>query len=182
MHYLIVPGYGDSGPDHWQTLWEKILRDTSRVVQKDWFNPSREEWVESLDGCVRDLKIPTVIVAHSLGVVTTVHWLLKSRAMGSLPRTVKGLFLVAPADADAVPLAKDFAPVPLQKLPLPSCVVASENDQYVTIERARVFAESWGSVFYDVGALGHINSESRLENWEQGMKLLEAFEKGANLQ
>ena len=88
---------------------------------------------------------------------------------------------MAPADVDKLDLAKDFAPVPLQKLPVPSCVVASENDIYVTIERARQFADAWGSMFVDVGCLGHINADSNLGEWEQGRKLLAEFEKTLGL-
>jgi len=176
MHYLIVPGLNNSGPSHWQSFWVNSLPDASRVYQRNWDHPLKEEWIETLDKTIANLESDTIIVSHSLGVVTTVHWLLQKSAEGTLPANVKGAFLVAPADADAVEFICDFAPMPLQKLPVPSCVVASENDPFVTIERARLFAKSWGSILFDVGNLGHINAKSNLGEWPQGREFLKQFE------
>ena len=177
MHYLIVPGYGNSGPDHWQTYWEKSLPDASRVQQRSWESPKKAEWVDSLDKAVYSLKSDTIIVSHSLGVATTVIWLQMGAAENRLPGCVKGVFLVAPADVETIDIVEDFAPMPLEKLPVPSCVVASENDEYVTIERARLFADSWGSMFFDIGCKGHINALSNIGEWEEGRALLKEFEK-----
>lgn len=40
---LIIPGWGDSGPTHWQTLWERANPAFRRVVQRDWEYPVRSE-------------------------------------------------------------------------------------------------------------------------------------------
>jgi predicted alpha/beta hydrolase family esterase len=63
--------------------------------------------------------------------------------------------------------------MPLYKLPFPSIVVASSNDEYVTLERAKHFADSWGSELINAGNLGHINSSSDLGNWPFGISLLQ---------
>src|SRR5205085_1538774 len=36
---LIVPGLHGSGPDHWQTWFERQLSDCIRVTQSDWTDP-----------------------------------------------------------------------------------------------------------------------------------------------
>ena len=177
MHYLIVPGYSNSGPTHWQTYWANNMPDASRVEQHDWEHPHKADWVDTLDRTVAALESDTVLVSHSLGVATTVLWLMQKAREGTVPAKVKGVFLVAPADIDVIDIVEDFAPMPLEKLPVPSCVVASENDEYVTIERARLFADSWGSMFFDVGRKGHINALSNLGEWEEGRALLKEFEK-----
>ena len=41
---LIVPGWQDSGPDHWQSRWERSLKTARRVIQDDWDNPCVEAW------------------------------------------------------------------------------------------------------------------------------------------
>ncbi len=128
--------------------------------------------MERLSRYVEGLRSDTVLVAHSLGSVTAVEWLLQ----GKCP-FVRGAFLVAPADADSVEIIRDFAPVPLQRLPVPSMVVASENDPYVSMERACRFAESWGASLENVGALGHINAQTDLGEWPAGRALLEKFER-----
>jgi predicted alpha/beta hydrolase family esterase len=65
-----------------------------------------------------------------------------------------------------------FAPVPTQPLPFRSMVVASRDDPYMDLPRARELAGLWGSTFRDVGHLGHINSESGLGEWPEGRLFL----------
>lgn len=67
---------------------------------------------------------------------------------------------------------RNFAPLPRKPLPVPTITVASSNDPFVTMERARTFASGWDSAFHDAGELGHINGTSRLGLWPQGLVLL----------
>ena len=46
---LTVPGLNNSGPDHWQTLWEQSRGDCERVDLGRWANPNRNAWVTRLD-------------------------------------------------------------------------------------------------------------------------------------
>jgi predicted alpha/beta hydrolase family esterase len=55
---------------------------------------------------------------------------------------------------------------------VPSLVIASSDDPYVNVERAKVFAKAWGSDYCEIPELGHINSASRLQVWPQGLLLL----------
>ena len=181
MHYLIVPGLNNSGPNHWQTFWTKSLPSASRVYQHCWDKPQKEDWIATLDEAIRQLKDDTILVSHSLGVVTTALWLLRAKQQGNLPANIKGAFLVAPADADTVDVIKNFAPMPTEKLPIPVSIVGSENDPYMTPERTKFFAEAWGAKLFNAGALGHINSDSNLGEWEQGRAFLAEFEKGLSL-
>lgn len=181
MHYLIVPGLNNSGPSHWQTFWTKSLPSASRVFQHCWDKPQKEDWIATLDEAVRQLKDDAILVSHSLGVVTTALWLLRAKQQGNLPANIKGAFLVAPADADTVDVIKNFAPMPTEKMPVPVCIVGSENDPYMTPARTKFFAEAWGAKLFNAGTLGHINSDSNLGEWEQGRAFLAEFEKGLPL-
>jgi uncharacterized protein len=167
---LMVPGLWSSGPEHWQTHWEAANPSFQRVNQFDWDAPERREWVRTLDDAVRQAGRGVVLCAHSLGCATVVHW-------GLLPaRMVRGALLVAPADVDGAgfPLeARGFAPMPLKELPFPTILVASADDPYLSLERARLFAESWGSRLVEVGPVGHLNSASGLGEWPEGRALLE---------
>jgi predicted alpha/beta hydrolase family esterase len=84
--------------------------------------------------------------------------------------------LVAPADVNregpAGRLLVGFSPIPRQRLPFPSLVVASRDDPYVEIDRAQAFARGWGSEFVDLGRAGHINVESGHGPWMKGRALL----------
>ena len=174
MHYLIVPGLNNSDEKHWQTFWERSLPSTQRVQQRDWDHPQRDEWVKTLSDTIQKINEDTIIVAHSLGVATTVMYLTQNQ--GKIPAHVKGAFLVSPSDVDNIEVIKSFAPMPLEKLTIPACVVASENDPFVSMDRAEFFANAWGVSLFNAGKLGHINSATDLREWEQGRAFLAAFE------
>lgn len=168
---LILPGRGNSGVDHWQSYWSMALRQSTRVLQDEWDEPRLSDWLKRLDQVVGQGTRPAVLVGHSLGVALAVHWLTTRP-----PGRVKGAFLVAPSDVESPAhtpeAARNFAPMPTTSLPVPALVVASANDTYVSLERAQSFAKNWGADFCNLGDAGHLNSESRLGLWPQGLLLL----------
>ena len=171
---LIVPGLDNSGPDHWQTLWEEKRDDCRRVDLGRWSAPDRRIWTERLDAALAMTDGPLVLVAHSLGCLTIAHWALDA-GPDRLAR-IRGALLVAPPDVDAAeahPLVRRFAPAPSKILPFPSILVASRNDRYAALDRLEALARSWGSRFVDVGYAGHINAGSGLGDWPDGEVLLE---------
>jgi uncharacterized protein len=171
---LIVPGLGGSGPEHWQTRWEALYPRHARVEQGDWDQPRREAWLGALGAAVAAAGEPVVLVAHSLGCALVAHAAARLSAA-----TVAAALLVAPADVDSPahtpPETRDFAPLPLRPLPFPANVVASRDDPYVTLARARELAAAWGAEFVDAGARGHLNAASGLGDWPEGRRLLEAL-------
>ena len=171
---LIVPGLDNSGPGHWQSLWEDRRRDCRRVDLGCWEEPDRRIWTERLDAALAMTDGPIVLVAHSLGCLTISWWALGA-ARDRLAR-IAGALLVAPPDADAAeahPFVRRFAPAPDAPLPFPSILVASRNDRHAAIERLQAPARAWGSRFVDAGSAGHINADSGLGYWEDGEALLE---------
>jgi hypothetical protein len=166
---LIVPGWGDSGPKHWQSLWEQANPGVRRVVQRDWQYPVRVEWVETLTREIRAAGRPAVVVAHSLGCIAVAH----CASTGALP--IRSALLVAPPDVehpDFPPLIEGFAPIPRARLAFPSIVVASRNDPFTDFERARGLADAWGSRFVDAGHSGHLNADAGFGPWPLGETLL----------
>ena len=169
---LILPGWQNSGPLHWQTLWEQQNPAFKRVPQTDWETPKRRDWINNITEAVVKATSPVVFVAHSLGCIAAAHWFFMAP---ELVYRAKGALLVAPADVDrpGIPLVlKDFAPIPRQPLPCASVVVASSNDPYLPLESARELASVWGSSLVEMGEAGHINSESGLGDWPDGKRLL----------
>lgn len=174
---LIVPGWQDSGPDHWQTHWQQQL-GAERVWQHDWVTPRCDDWVAGLQRAVVAARAPVVLVAHSLGCITVAHWVMQGEAAW-LRATVKGALLVAPADverAQAPSPLRSFAPVPRLRLPFPALVVASSDDPFCSFERAVQFALDWGAGLRSLGAAGHINAHAGYSRWDQGLALLRSFE------
>ncbi len=166
---LMVPGYENSGPQHWQTLWQNEHPEYRRVDQRDWLHPERNEWVNALDRAIAAIAGKVILVAHSIGCVAVAHWAIQPRA------NVAGALLVAPADAERPGLTKDikgFAPMPLKPLPFPSTMVISSDDPYTNIMRARFFASKWKSKLVEVGAKGHLNTASNVGSWPEGEALL----------
>ena len=167
---LILPGLYNSGPDHRQSRWESTHPEFRRVLQDDWERPRCADWVARLEAAV--LATPdAVLVAHSSSCAMVAHWAGTGR-----PGQVRGALLVAPSDTEAASYPAGptgFDPMPLHRLPFPSIVVASTDDQYVTLERARTFAEKWGSRLVTITGAGHINSQSGLGDWPAGFALLE---------
>jgi predicted alpha/beta hydrolase family esterase len=177
---LTVPGLWNSGPQHWQTYWEAEHPEWRRVPQRDWDHPARDEWVATLDEAVRSFPTPPVLAAHSLGCGLVAHWAAAKLGgiSGSGGIGVRGAFLVAPSDVEAPsypPDARGFEPMPLARLPFPSLLVASTNDEYVTLERAAHFAEAWGSRLVVLGPAGHINGAAGYGPWPEGQKLFLDF-------
>ena len=166
---IIVPGWRDSGPGHWQTLWANRLPQARRVVQDDWHTPTRSAWVARLEETVLEQLGPVVIVAHSLGCITTAH--MKPEAAAR----VRGALLVAPADPERRAVLSDFAPVPYAALPYRSILVASSNDPYCPIRLAGAYARAWGSEFVRLQNAGHINVDSGHGEWPLGRALLQSL-------
>lgn len=167
---IIVPGLGGSGPDHWQTRWSQANPTYRRVRQRDWDHPQVDEWVEALDREIRRAPSAAILVGHSLGCITIVEWAQRCWT------DIQGALLVAPADVDHRPF---FGTVPLWPLPFPSILVASENDLYLELGRAKLFARHWGSRLVNLGQAGHINVESGFGPWPAGETLLAELRAGA---
>ena len=166
---IIVPGWRDSGPGHWQSLWADSLPGARRTHQDNWVTPNRNVWVASLARQILEVDGPVVIAAHSLGCIATSH--LPAEAA----QRIQGALLVAPADPERRGVLADFAPVPYQALPYRSILVASSNDPYCPARTAGAYARAWGSEFVRLQNAGHINLESGFGAWPLGLALLQSL-------
>jgi uncharacterized protein len=170
---LMVPGYENSGPEHWQTRWQQKLSSARRVKQRAWSKPERDEWVEAVAKAVNSAEKPVVLIAHSLGIPTAIH------AIPLFKAPVVGAFLVAPPDV-ANPAIRPkhlmtFGPYPRDPLPFPSILVGSRNDHYCSFDVADDLAAAWGSFFVDGGESGHLNTESGHGPWPEGTMVFAKF-------
>ncbi|MGS5089837.1 RBBP9/YdeN family alpha/beta hydrolase [Hydrogenophaga sp. A37] len=167
---LILPGWQNSGSDHWQSRWE-AEHGYRRVDQHDWMTPKRGDWIARLEDVILGTDGPVVLVAHSLGCILTAAWAQVSRSTGR----VQGALLVAPGDPEREELRDQlpsWSPIARQRLPFPSVLVGSRDDPYCDFAKAQSLADSWGSRFIDLGERGHINAESGLGDWPEGLVLL----------
>jgi len=174
-YFLTVPGLGNSGPDHWQTFFENSEGNFRRVVQAEWNAPDCRDWIVTIDKSVLSLHPDSVVlIGHSLGCAAIAFWAQR------LKRVIKGALLVAPSDTEAPGYTfptTGFTPMPIdERIGFKTIVVASANDPWVSIERAKCFADKWGSEFIDIGNAGHINASSGHGPWKEGLDILKRLD------
>jgi predicted alpha/beta hydrolase family esterase len=173
---LLLPGWKDSGPGHWQSRWES-LHGFTRVVQHDWMRPLRGDWSARLEEVLfatAGPRTPATLVAHSLGCVLVAHWAAHSRHTA----WVGAALLVAPPDLERPDVAAripGWTPLPRAALPFPAVAVISQDDPFSTAERSAALVADWGVACIRAGARVHLNAESGLGEWPAGLGLLAAL-------
>jgi uncharacterized protein len=173
LRQLLLPGWLDSDPPHWQSRWER-LHGCRRVEQDDWLWPKRGDWMARLDEVLLESDRPAVLIAHSLGCQLVAAWAAHSRHAAR----VRAALLVAIPDTEREDMPANlfnWRPIARQRLPFASLAVISSDDPYCAPERAAQLARDWGSDAFDIGRLGHINGDSGLGDWPQGRALLLAL-------
>ena len=150
---VIVPGLHGSGAEHWQSWLQQQVDGAVRVVQDDWSAPDLERWSDRVVATLAALGPgPHVIVAHSFGCLATVRAAARHPALA-----IAQVLLVAPAEPTRFDAA---SALPQSRLAPRSCVVASDNDPWMSATQAHAWALRWGSDWINLGNAGHINVDS----------------------
>ncbi|CCK24508.1 hydrolase [Streptomyces davaonensis JCM 4913] len=184
---VIVPGLRDHVADHWQTRLAERLAEAGRTVRTvpplEGERLALDAQVANLAATLASLHGPVLLVAHSAGVITTVHWAARRKAQ------VRGALLATPPDFETplphgYPTPAELArhgwtPVPRGRLPFPSIVAASANDPLCTPDRAAALARGWGSHLVELGAVGHLNPASGHGEWLLAEELIGQLESNA---
>jgi uncharacterized protein len=171
LRVLLLPGWLDSGPTHWQSRWEALYGDI-RVVQSDWVWPKRGDWMARLEEVLLETDTPALLAAHSLGCQLVAAWAAHSQ----LTARVAGALLVAPPDTerdDMPPNLLPWRPIVRRRLPFAALAVTSSDDPYGAADRTAQMAHDWGAEQVDIGPAGHINGDSGLGDWPEGRALLD---------
>lgn len=170
---LILPGYKNSGPDHWQSRWEARLSAARRVQLGEWNKPVFEDWRANLITAVSEATKPVILVGHSIGAQVAVQ------AADQFEDKIAGALLVAPPDVENPTIRPKhlmtFGPARHDPLPFPSVTIASRNDPFCSIEKSEEMAADWSSLFMDAGESGHINHESGHGPWPEGLMVFSKF-------
>ena len=174
--FLFVPGLRDHVTDHWQTILEGQLANAARVPRLGKDNLSADNWVEALDASIAAIRGPVVLIAHSVGVLTVVHWALRYQ------RPIRGALLAVPPDLER-PLPEGYPtmaslarngwiPTPYAPLRFESIIAGSTNDPLGPLDRVAQLAACWGSTLVNAGAVGHLDSASGHGEWPLAIELL----------
>lgn len=166
---VIVPGLRGHVPEHWQSHLANTF-PTAHTVDSSARDPrDLDGRVADLENLVRSLEQPATIVAHSAGVLVTVHWATRhgegatSALLATPPDLSRPLPNAYPTLAELA--AGGWLPIPQEPLPFPSVVAASSNDELGDPRIIRDLAEAWGSDILDLGPVGHLNPASGYGPW-----------------
>lgn len=167
---LLLPGWMDSGPGHWQTRWE-AAHGYQRVQQADWLWPRRGDWMTQLEEALLDDPRPALLAAHSLGCHLVAAWAAHTRHV----HKVQAALLVAPPDLDrpdTPPQITGWRPVARQRLPFPALLACSDDDPFCSLAASEQLATGWGAATWLLPARGHLNAESGLGDWPEALQRL----------
>lgn len=175
--FVTVPGLRGHVEQHWQTRLAARRPDVRAVPPLGRDNPSLDDRVAALEQAVTAAGGPVIIVAHSAGVLTTVHWARRGSAhlvRAALLATPPDLGESLPAEYPALSELADngWLPIPREPLPFPSIVAASSNDALGDPARVRALADAWGSRWHDLGPVGHLNPASGFGEWPEADSFL----------
>jgi predicted alpha/beta hydrolase family esterase len=174
---VFVPGLRDHVEDHWQTILAREYPGSVTVPPLTENRLSLKARTDALEATLRGVAGDVILVAHSAGVLITVHWAQRAT------RNIRGALLATPADVET-PLPPGYPtfdelktngwmPTPRTALPFPSLLAASSNDPLASFERTAALARNWKSTLVELGAVGHLNPAAGFGLWPQGKGLID---------
>ncbi|RKG30632.1 RBBP9/YdeN family alpha/beta hydrolase [Acinetobacter tianfuensis] len=173
---LIIPGLRDHVEEHWQTHLAAKLKKVRTVKPAESNKLNCAHRVARIQAELKKIKGPVILAAHSAGVLMTAHWAVKHQA------NIQGALLAAPPDlsqkwpenypSPELLREEGWDPLPQEKLPFPSIIVASTNDHLASFESAAYLAALWGSDLVNAGDVGHLNPASGFGEWPLAEELI----------
>jgi len=174
---LTIPGLYNSGPTHWQSLWEQAFPTCERIELGSWNDPVKEDWVEQIAIAIAAEDEPVLVAAHSLGCPAFAHWFAQASSVAR--DRIAGALLVAPPELSQLRRdnrATSFADSPSFSTQTPMIVVASDNDPYAKTAHVWRLSRQWDARFVNAGPFGHINADSGVGDWPYGQYLLASLQ------
>lgn len=174
---LLVPGLRDEAPGHWQSILADQWPGAVSLPAMGRRNVDLVARMAQIEAAAKAVGGPVVVVAHSGGVIATVHWAQRTSALihGALLATPP---LLAKPLGPEFPELSEFArygwmPIPLTPLPFRSIVAASRNDPLGEFQGVSGLASAWGSRLFDLGESGHLNPASGFGPWPAALELVQ---------
>jgi predicted alpha/beta hydrolase family esterase len=160
---VIVPGLRNSDEKHWQTLWQSRLPSSQRIHVDNWEAADLAAWRAGIIAVLNKIQTPAVLIAHSFGALAS------ASIAAEFPHKIAAMLLVAPADPDKFGIAHEL---PRDFLSVETKVIGSSDDPWMTEKKAAYWSLLWGADYLRIKNVGHINSQSNLGIWSEGINLL----------
>ena len=182
--FLILHGWGGSGPEHWQTWLAGRLAAAGEAVRfpslPDPDAPRLESWLNVLEKELAALEPDTgqTVICHSLAVLLWLHY-----AERPMTRPVDLLLLVAPpGPSTRAPGIESFFPPPIHPAAVArsarvSRLICTAADPYCPEGAAAIYGKPLGlEVIKLPPEAAHINTDSGYGAWPQMAQWLNARE------
>ncbi|MFN2518348.1 MAG: RBBP9/YdeN family alpha/beta hydrolase [Jatrophihabitantaceae bacterium] len=170
---VIVHGWQDSGPGHWQRWLADRLREAGREVRypdlPDPDVPSLERWLVALRTAMRDLPDDGFdVVAHSLGAILWLHH--AATPATDCPRPARVALVAPPSPRTTIPELAPFFPVPLdidavRRAADGTVLVGSDADPYTPEGIAAAYGRPLKMPTTIISGGGHLNIEAGYGEW-----------------
>ena len=160
-------------PEHWQTLLQAQLPNARSVPPLEHDKLSRDACVAALDAALADIDGPVVLVAHSAGVMITVHWAAQHR------RPIHAALLATPPDFDQ-PLPAGYPDkaaleangwLPAPRAPCPSAAHGGQPQRPLAATNACAAWPMPAAAWSTWGEVGHLNPAAGYGPWPQATEL-----------
>jgi predicted alpha/beta hydrolase family esterase len=169
---VILHGWQDSEPGHWQRWLESELRAAEREVRFPTLGdpdvPVLADWLASMRAAIADLPADGFdVVAHSLSAVL---WLHHAADPGDTPRPARVALVAPPSPTCAIPEIAAFFPPPLdidavRRAADGTVLVGGEDDSYTPEGITAAYGLPLKIATTVVPGGGHLNVSSGYGEW-----------------
>lgn len=175
---IAVHGYNSWPEKHWFPWLSEQLESRGIPIQvcslPDSSQPQPQAWQQALREQIPSLDEKTIVVAHSLGCITVLRYLLEKNFTPHSLILVSGFL----AQSTILPelnefIGNDVTPARLKEkgiVNIPSIVIYSDNDEVVLPEHSKELAEALSSEHVFIPQGQHFLEE---EGWTEFPQLLE---------
>ena len=171
--FLILHGTGGNAPGHWQEHLVDALRAAGKDVRypelPDASTPVLSKWMPALAAelAAVDIDANLTVIAHSRACILWMHYAAADNPI----RKVNRVLLVAPPHSASEPdVDWKFFPPPLSPDGIAAVsestdIIASDNDEFATVEEATAYASALSIPIYILPRSGHISPAYGYGRW-----------------
>ncbi|MCL4354411.1 alpha/beta fold hydrolase [Patescibacteria group bacterium] len=179
MAVLILHGINGHAGIHWQQWLQKdLVKRGYEVIMPDLPDsdkPDRKKWLKTVRKLVKNLNHKDlVIVGHSLGVVSALDYLEKTKTPIRALLSISGFFENYGSDLNKYFLKeKDINFKKVKEKVLESFVIYGDNDPFVPQDTLENLAKNLDVEPFVIARAGHLNAEAGYTEFPMLVRIIE---------